>query len=382
MANQALRQEINLICGSVTGTGTVTANGLIQLDLTQYSGTPTFYFEAVFNGAASNTGTIKLHGNSSGTDDASLSGATSSTYIVSRVAFTPTSQIYVLKIVGDGVRTQTVHSARIIILQNEPSITKTETQIEIGNQTGALTNTSVADITNPKFWKYTAANWDGTKTFNVDVVWTTSAKNTVTITLCRTSDNAVNTTIVSAGSNSTGYTRNSASFTPVDGETYKIRALGSTTKSSYSIASAKIIVDQSNQAKLEPQYLLLNTGDAGTGAQNMLTTYNASEWDAGSGTITTTHLMDSDNASNTAKIVTGAGADTGSSSAAPAGTIQQESTAFTLLNATNYDTNVTNSTGVVAASRLKFVYSFVAAAVTTLIELVTEPMTPSKWNNY
>ncbi len=247
MANQAIRQEINIICATLSGTGTSTSNATVQLDTNQYSGSPTYYFEACFNGAASNTGTVKLRDLDAPSNVASLAGATSATYIVSRVAFTPTAgaRSYTLQIVGDGTRTQTVHSARIIILQNETKITQTVTQIEIGNQTAALSNTAVADITNPKFWTYTAANWSGTVTFFAEVIFTTSAKNTTTITLCRTSDNATNATIVSAGTNSTGYASSGqVAFTPVDGETYKIRCLGSTTKSTYSIACAKIYVAQ------------------------------------------------------------------------------------------------------------------------------------------
>lgn len=367
MANQALRQEIGLMTLTIFGSGTVTSSDISQLDTGAYStGTaPTYWFEAVYNGAASNTGTIALRDIAAATNVASLSGATSTTHAINRVQFTPTAgaREYTVQIIGDGVRVQNLFEARIIVLQNEASITKTQTQISIGSWSNNLANTSVADVNKPKFWKYNSANWDGTKAFSVEVVYTTTAKNTATITLCRTSDNAANVTVVNAGSNSTGFVRTRVAFTPVNGETYKLRSVGSTTKSQYSIFTAKIIVDQSvNPTKFEPQQcLLLGTTVSGTGAQGLLTTYNSSEWNVGSGSLTITHLIDSDNASNSAKVVTAAGADTGSSSTAT-GVGQIESGAFTLIDATNYDVNVLNATTTLSASRLKFVYVFAAAA--------------------
>lgn len=378
MANQAIRQEINLICKPVSGSGTVNASELVFLDTTQYSGSPTYWLEIVHSGAASNTGTwaIVVKGTST-----TISGATSATKTLTRTQITvgaaAASDINLI-CNGDGTRTQTCYAARIIILQSETTISQTETQIEIGNNTSAApqSNSVVADITNPKFWKYNSANWDGAKTFSVEVVWQTSAKNTTTITLCRTSDNAANVTIVSAGTNSLASARTRVTFTPVNGETYKLRALSSSSKSTYTVFCGKIIVDQSaTPTKLEPQALLLNTADAGTGAQSMLTTYTAAEWGVGTGSNTITHLVDSDNASNSAKIVTAAAADTGTSSAAT-GSVQPESASFSLIDATNYDTNVTNSTGTVAGSRLKFVYVFVAAAV-VLPDLIMQPLLPA-----
>lgn len=366
--SQKIRQEINFT-DATTGTSSASVFPLTfkaELDTAKFSGSPTYYFEFVYKFPVGTTSpTVRLRRSGTTTDDVNVtSGFTidNAWHILRSTAFSPPAGAtdYIPAFSSDGTHAISFTAFRIIILQDETAITKTSTQIEIGNYAPTLSNTSVADITNPKFWKYTSANWDGTKTFSVEVVWQTSAKNTCTITLCRTSDNAANVTVVNAGSSSTSTTRTRVSFTPVDGETYKLRSLGSTSKSTYDILSGKIVVDQTNTpTKLEPQFLLLNTGDAGTGAQNMLTTYNSSEWNAGSGTITITHLMDSDNASNSAKIVTLAGADTGSSSAAT-GTGQQASSAFTLIDATTYDTNVTNSTGVVAASRLKLVYAFVA----------------------
>ncbi len=548
MANQALRQEINLLCASLSSTGTLTINEIAQLDTTQYSGTPTYWFEAVYSGAASNTGTIKLRDIAAATNVASLAGATSGSNIISRVQFTPTAgaRAYTVQLVGDGTRSQIILDARIIILQSEALITQTETQIEIGNETVNLSNTVVADITAPKYWKYTAANWDGTKTFSVEVVYKTSAANTATITLCRTSDNTSNVTVASASH--TSYTRVRVTFTPVDGETYKLRGLSSSSKSSYTIACAKIVVDQTNAidgqilgltgggnpinggtagssqtsqacgqsftasatyntsliklmmykigaptdnltlevlttsitgsviatssgfdsstlgtsttgawvsfifgsfaltsgtkyylrltrvaafdatnaaewinpginaytggggayvrtnnvwgaestttdftfqvigdtttaiSKLEPQFLVLNTSLTGPGSTNTPSqTWNSSEWNAGSGTITYIHAMDSA-VSSSAKLedVSAGNADIANSTTAT-GTIQQVSSAMTFTNAHNIDVNVISSTAVVA-SRILVDYVFVASAAVDIPDLITEPMTPSRWN--
>lgn len=385
--SQKLRQEINaLVVKNWTQNGTQFPDfnnyGLINLDTSKYNGSPAYWFEAVYSGAASNTGSIRLRRFGTTTDDATINGATDANWHMSRVQFTPPAGAtdYMAGMVGDGVRDQSLAAARIIILQDETAITKTETQIEIGNYTSSLTNTAVADITNPKFWKYTAANWDGTKTFSVEAVWKTSAKNTCTITLCRTSDNAANVTIVSAGTSSTGPTKTRVSFTPVDGETYKIRCLGSTTKSTYNISTAKIIVDQSvNPTKCEPQYLLLNTPDSNaTGVQNYFTTWNSSEWDAGSGSISYYHAMDSDNASNSIKLrdVT-AGADVSNGTVTGSG--QQVSAALgAFTNGNNLDCWVLNTTGIIAASRILVQYAFVAAPTEVIPDLIMAPLLPPR----
>ncbi len=385
--SQKIRQEINLQDAITPSTASnFTGTSLSLMDTSNYSGTPTYYFEAVFNGAAGNTGTINLRDVTGSTNIVTLAGATGTSWSIARTAFTPTAgaRQYTYGGTGDSVHTQSVVASRIIVLQDETAITATETQIEIGSSTEASpqSNTTVADITNPKFWKYTAANWDGTKAFAVEVVWITSAKNTTTITLCRTSDNAANVTVVSAGTGT--FTRTRVAFTPVDGETYKLRGVGSTTKSTYSVICAKIIVTQTvSVTKCEPQFLLLNTADSNaTGLQNYLTTWNSTEFDVGTGTISYEHAMDSNNASNS--IILRNVTDSDDVTSTVTGSEQQVSSAMTvgageLVTAKNYDCWVLNTTGIIASSRIIVVYAFVAAAAITLIELITEPLTPARW---
>ena len=551
MANQAIRQEINVLGAAQTSVGTANASGIATLDTAAYSGSPTYIFEAVFKGAASNTGTIKLRRVGTSTDDASIAGSTSASFGIARsTSFTPPAgqTQYMCTLVGDGTRSQTVAAARIIVLQSEVAITQSQTQIEIGTAETGHTNTVAAAETDPKYWLYTAANWVGTVSLSVEAVWQTSAKNTVTINLQEDDGSFASwadvTTPVSAGTSSTGLTstRIRAGFTPVNGRHYRISALSSTSKSSYTIANAKIILDQisgdyftyttnsgSSQitggtgssgqlkqaqgesftanatytsssiklplkktgspvdnltlevltgsitgtvigtsntvaasglttsyvdttftfassfsvaagtkyylrltrsgafdninfatwgnpdsydlnkpnggsfvrdnntwssegviyagfqiiadtapalTKLEPQYLLLNKADSGTGNQNMLATWNTSEWNADAGTITYKHAHDATNAADSSKIrdIT-ASADIGSSTVT--GANQQISGALGAFTTGNtLDTNVITSTGVVGASRILVIYSFVLATAIALPELIMQPLLP------
>lgn len=245
-----VRQEINILNGVYTGTGTVNGNELVQLDTTQYVN-PLYYFEAVFSGAASNTGNVRLTRKGTTTDDATITGSVSGTAARGRsTSFSPPAgqTEYFVRIVGDGVRSQTVKAGRIIIIDSPTGgLYTTETQIEIGNNEAAKTNTAAAALSSPKYWLYTSANWDGTVSFFAEVVYKTSAANTTTITL-QEDDGSFGTwadkvTIVNAVSNTTVTRARSAAFTPTTGRHYRISAKCSTTKSSYTIYAAKIIVD-------------------------------------------------------------------------------------------------------------------------------------------
>jgi len=165
---QTIRQEINILCSSYSGTGTVSSNEIVNLDTTKYSGTCTFYFEAVYSGAASNTGTIKLTRSGTTTNDASINGATSATLTLTRSSsFTPPAGAtqYIVRLVGDGTRSQTVKAARIVIIQTQdPFITNTRTIIEIGNSESS-TNSTLSALTNPKYWRFNTSNWYGSNLY-------------------------------------------------------------------------------------------------------------------------------------------------------------------------------------------------------------------------
>lgn len=251
-----IRQEINIIDASYTGTGTVVSNETVALDTTQYIN-PTYYFEAVISGAASNTGTVKLTRQGTTTNDASVNGATSATVVRSRSSsFVPpvATTAYEVRLVGDGLRSQTVKAARIIIIDNPDGLARTETQIEIGNNETGLTATASAHspLGSPKYWLYTAANWNGTLQFFAEVTYAmASSKSSGTIVLQEDNGSfaswADKVTIVNAGvaTATAPATRvRSSSFTPTDGRHYRIAYLVASSKSAMSIYSAKIVVDQ------------------------------------------------------------------------------------------------------------------------------------------
>lgn len=278
-----IRQEININDQSHQASGTA-ANGQVQLDTTQYNGTVTYYFETVARNSGSN-GTVTLK-RSSGTTDATVT-VSSSTNTRYRVEFTPPSGQTVYH-TEDGGTINSLHAGdRIIVIQNAATLTTSETQIEIGNKETGKTNTTAAPLTSPKYWLYTAANWNGTKTFYAEVTYYTSTTQTVTATLQEDDGSFGATwtdvvTIVNAAStNGTIVRTRSAGFTPTTGRNYRISARESSSAGgrNYRIYNAKIIIDQSNNpTRLETQYLLLNTNSTATGLQSFNTYFDPAEW--------------------------------------------------------------------------------------------------------
>jgi len=250
-----IRQEINILCTGYTGTGTVSSNEVIQLDTTQYSGTVSYYFEAVYSGAASNTGNVRLTRFGTTTDDATVAGATSSTVILTRsTAFTPPvgQTQYIIRIVGDGTRSQTIKAARIIVIQTSPGpIVSTETQIEIGSNssiTATVIPTGATNATNPKYWLYTAANWGPTITayFEATFANPASSKTAGTVEL-QHDDGSFGATWVNdvaiTTTSATGVRVRSAAVTLTAGRHYRIVGASSSSKTAMVIYNAKIIID-------------------------------------------------------------------------------------------------------------------------------------------
>lgn len=238
-----------MLCGNVTAI-VLLGNEIVQLDTTQYSGTVTYYFEIVASSGTTATN-VTLRRLGTATDDATIPVTTSSGKTRYRsAAFTPPAgqTEYFVSKSSNNSNSAAVVAARIIMIQNSTTLTSTETQIEIGNNETAKINTVAAALTNAKYWTYTAANWDGTLSFYTEVVWATSAKNTTTITLQEDDGSFASwtdkVTIVSAGTGTVTRTRVAFGFSPTDGRHYRISALGSTSKSNYSIYCAKIIIQQ------------------------------------------------------------------------------------------------------------------------------------------
>lgn len=280
-----IRQEINILCTSYTGTGTVSSNEIVQLDTSQYSGTVTYYFEAVYSGAASNTGNVRLTRSGTTTDDATVAGSTSATVILTRsTSFSPPAgqTEYIVRLVGDGTRSQTLKSARIIVIQTSPGpIFSTETQIEIGSNssiTATVIPTGTTNATNPKFWLFTAANWDSGITAYFEATFSNpaSSKSSATVELQHDDGSFgatwVNDVAITTSTTSAARVR-SAAVTLTPGRHYRIVGASSSSKTAMVIYNAKIIIDspqstaQQSTTSASP-YGIAGDGNAGVGGQS------------------------------------------------------------------------------------------------------------------
>src|SRR5205085_8638912 len=119
--------------------------------------------------------------------------------------------------------------------------------IEVGNKE-TRTDTVTTPLTNPKYWTYTSANWDGTVAISAEVTYSTSSTQTATITLQQDDGSFANWTtavlIVGGISNTTATRTRSAAFTPAaTGRHYRISGFESANSGgkTYTIYNAKII---------------------------------------------------------------------------------------------------------------------------------------------
>ena len=266
----SIRQEINILDGVLPVSST--SGAIVQLDTTQYSGTPTYYFEVVTGSASASTDTVTLTRNGTTTNDASISLAgTAANTRVRSTAFTPPSNTKTEYVVKSGAN-HSIKAARIIVIQSSTPVANTETQIEIGNQETGKTNTTAASLTSPKYWLYTAANWDETSGFYAEVTKAQSAATFNTTVTLQQDDGSFGTwtdlvTILDSTTNATcssatASTRCRIVFTPTTGRHYRISSLesASTGGKNYSIYNAKIIVDQSNFTSAQVTDLTVSSG--------------------------------------------------------------------------------------------------------------------------
>jgi YD repeat-containing protein len=168
----SIRHEINILDSvlSAPSSSPADSNEIVQLDTTKY-GSPTYYYEVLANASTTCTYTALLRRKGSTTDDASISVSATSTYTLFRSsAFSvPTGQTeYIARISTETGCTKNLRSARIVVIDTNPILS--ETQIEIGNNE-AFTPTTPSPLSNPKYWKYTAANWIGSRQFYAEAVY-------------------------------------------------------------------------------------------------------------------------------------------------------------------------------------------------------------------
>ena len=230
-----IRQEINIIdhlASSVAGSVSYPSER-IYLDTSQYSGTVTYRFEVVAKNvnATINYRSDLWYGPDTGVEtNGPTIPANTTSFTLFSTTFTPTNapNTYKISLLGtENTADLQIKSARIVIIQNATTLTNTETQIEIGNYNLTRTAEAATALTNPKYWKYVAANWDGTKTFYAEAVYDSGSMDTITVALETSTDIlapswSTAVTIVSAVETTVATRTRSAAFTPVDGNWYRI----------------------------------------------------------------------------------------------------------------------------------------------------------------
>jgi hypothetical protein len=274
--NTRIRQEINLIDGtSVSLSSSGQTIGLSSLK-PNYGGTLTAQLEVVATNTDTVAQTIGVYNQSTSSLIVSVSipsGTTQPTLFQSAAFTFPTSAITAYTTIPQTTSSSqvTLTSARIVILQDLGTglLTSTETQVEIGNDEGGKRNTTSSPLTYPKYWHYTAANWDSSPTFSAEVTYivstsSTQANTTITLEQDNLGDLATwstAATIVNADHSTAMTLSPRVSFTPIDGTNYRIASVIRNTSYSYDIYTAKIVINQSGTSvtKVEPQYLVANT---------------------------------------------------------------------------------------------------------------------------
>jgi len=277
-----IRQEQNILNATLSSSTStsVAANGRIFLDTAQFNGA-TYYFEilAINNDSSAKTVRLRIPG---GTEQVQISvpSGTSTFTLFRSSSFTPSGSsnnltVEILNTTTSAGQVQ-VKAGRVIIIQNDSVITNTETQIEIGNEE---TKSSASIIPNaaPKYWTYNSANWDGTKTFYAEVVYTRSSTMSSTSWYLQEDNGSFanwgtggnqQITIVSA-STATTITRTRVSFTPVDGRHYRIASVDSDTMNpSHFNYNGKIVIDQASFQESQSNTASANDVQGGTGTSS------------------------------------------------------------------------------------------------------------------
>lgn len=224
-------------------------------DKTKYSGTQTAYFEIVAYSDVSLAFTVSLIGDTDGSVvTINVPTLTTAPTLFRSSSFDPTTskQDYRVQISNAIGTNKRVKAARIVIIQSGSPIATTETQIEVGNASTTTTTTDTP-LTNPKYWKYTAANWDGTITMYFEGTFATgTSKSAATLTLQTSSSitapswsNVADTGITTTSTSSVPATvRSATAFTPTNGNWYRVVMKAGNSKSGITVYNAKVIIDQ------------------------------------------------------------------------------------------------------------------------------------------
>lgn len=348
------------------------------MDASQYSGTVSFYFEVVASNGATPGGFILRDDL---LNDVNIAIPTSSPVTLRRsTAFTPASGLRQYQ-VNASSGTITSKAARIVIIQDTGSdpLSSTETQIEIGSLstvTATAIPTGATNMTNPKYWKYTAENWDSIGAVYFEATFKGSSSKTACSVALQHDDGSFGATWVTDQTITTTNTtatrvRGATPVTLTAGRNYRIVGAAAESKTGMVIYNAKIVIQQNTApiTLLEPQYLLANTAfAAGTALQNFLTKWDSAEWSGVTNTYY--HAVDSGAASSVIELDTAAGTQlTNSTVTTVAGSVQGISSAVTMPADGNLDTKATTNNGSIFANRI-LVAVVIGAAITSAIKTI------------
>ncbi len=180
-----IRQEINIIDTYMVATSGsfATSSAIVLLDTTEYV-SPTYYFEVVASTSATLATEVYLRTTTGiGRATTTVPLGTTAYRVLRSSAFTPPtgSTEFVVTINNTAGANKGIIAARIIVIDNASDMTSTETQIEIGNQETAKTNTTSSALTSPKYWKYNSSKWDGTVTFAAEVSYQNTQTSSTTL---------------------------------------------------------------------------------------------------------------------------------------------------------------------------------------------------------
>jgi len=256
--NVVIEQQINIIdqVYNTTGTAQPTDNslGLILWDGTKYNG-ETVYFEAVIYCDTCSGGNNRVLAGLYA-DDGGLAATvftSSASYIRVRsdaiTANLTDNKEYTVRLTRDATAgTAYIKAARLIVVQSAPTITDTQTQIEVGDVESSLSGVYVA-LTNPKIFL-----WDKDKcSGNVQIYFEASfiSDESATVASAALSSDGCSTTVTSSPLTdiSAAMVRlRSGSLTLTDDTVYQVCIKGDGSRG-INLKNAKIIIEQTTNTR-------------------------------------------------------------------------------------------------------------------------------------
>jgi hypothetical protein len=177
-ATTTIRQEVNILDTYFTGANGeyATSSEIIAINSADYT-SPTFYLEVVASTTSAVPVTISLVNatSSASTTSITINGTTAALYRSASFTTAPIDTDYKIKI-GNEATGKSIAAARIIVIDSSASaLTKTQTQIEIGNRENYSASQATTSLAKAKYWYYDSSKWDGSPTMYAEVTYQTMA---------------------------------------------------------------------------------------------------------------------------------------------------------------------------------------------------------------